>query len=336
VTLYFRFMLFGGRKGHVAVMDCLRTSVGVELQLQEEVNDVQYLQNETLFAVAQNRYTYIYDYKGVEVHCLRDLERPYKLEFLPYHYLLCSVGQTGWLKWHDVSTGDYVTGYQTGHGPCKVMKQNRRNGVLHLGHSNGVVSLWSPSAGKPLVSMFCHKAPVTDVAVDRDGKYMATAGMDGMLKIWDLRKYTCLHTYHPDWPVKSIDVSDTGLISVGTGRTVQVLSGAFTTPSATTYIKHEIRTPNAALSSGAGATASSRALLSNVSVNCVKFRPFEDVCVAGHSHGVTSVIVPGSGEPNYDSFESNPFINPKQRREAEIQSLLHKLSPDMISLGLFD
>jgi U3 small nucleolar RNA-associated protein 7 len=52
-----RFMLFGGRRGHVAVMDCLRTTVGVELQLQEEINDVHYLQNETLFAVAQNRYT---------------------------------------------------------------------------------------------------------------------------------------------------------------------------------------------------------------------------------------------------------------------------------------
>ena len=52
-----RFLLFGGKKGHVAVMDCLRTSVGTELQLQQEVNDVQYLQNETLFAVAQSRYT---------------------------------------------------------------------------------------------------------------------------------------------------------------------------------------------------------------------------------------------------------------------------------------
>jgi U3 small nucleolar RNA-associated protein 7 len=76
-----------------------------------------------------------------------------------------------------------VTGYQTGHGPCQVMKQNPHNAVLHLGHSNGVVSLWSPSAGKPLVSMFCHKSPVTDVAVDREGRYMASAGLDGLLKV---------------------------------------------------------------------------------------------------------------------------------------------------------
>lgn len=51
--------------------------------------------------------------------------------------------------------------------------------------------------------------------------------------------------------------------------------------------------------------------------------------------GLSTIVVPGAGEPNFDSFESNPFINSKQRREAEIQSLLHKLSYDMIGLGNF-
>jgi U3 small nucleolar RNA-associated protein 7 len=141
-------MLFGGKKGHVAVVDCLRTQIGTELQLQEEVHDVHYLHNETMFAVAQNKYTYIYDHKGVEIHCMKRHERPYKLDFLPYHYLLTTVGHSGWVKWHDVSTGEYVTGYQTGHGPCKILKNNPVNAVSHLGHSNGVVSLWSPAAGK--------------------------------------------------------------------------------------------------------------------------------------------------------------------------------------------
>jgi U3 small nucleolar RNA-associated protein 7 len=52
----------------------------------------------------------------------------------------------------------------------------------------------------------------------------------------------------------------------------------------------------------------------------------------GHSHGFSTVVVPGAGEANFDSFESNPFIKSKQRNEAEIQSLLNKLSPDMIGL----
>jgi U3 small nucleolar RNA-associated protein 7 len=52
-----RSLLFGGGRGHVATLDCQRVAVGAELQLQEEVRDVCFLQNETLFAVAQRQYT---------------------------------------------------------------------------------------------------------------------------------------------------------------------------------------------------------------------------------------------------------------------------------------
>jgi U3 small nucleolar RNA-associated protein 7 len=194
-SLHRRNLLFGGRKGHVASYDCHRMQVGCELQLKEDVHDVQYLHNETLFAVAQSRYVYVYDNKGVEIHCMKRHERPYKLDFLPYHFLLTTVGHSGWIKWHDVSTGDFVAGYATGHGPCKVLTHNPTNAVSHTGHANGVVALWSPASGKALASMFCHKAPVTGVAVDREGKYMATTGLDGYLKV--LRRAVCWSDAQP-------------------------------------------------------------------------------------------------------------------------------------------
>jgi U3 small nucleolar RNA-associated protein 7 len=214
------------------------------------------------------------------------------------------------------------------------MKQNPTNAVLHLGHSNGVVSLWSPSVGKALVSMLCHTAAVTDISIDREGNYLATAGIDGYLKIWDLRKFGFLHAFKLDKPANALDISERGCLAVGVGRKVQILRDAFHRPTDVTYLNHEIRTPNAALSGGGGLTAASRALLSNVSVNSLKFRPLEDVLCVGHSHGISSLIVPGSGEPNFDSYENNPFLTTKQRREAEVQNLLNKLSPDMIVLGM--
>jgi U3 small nucleolar RNA-associated protein 7 len=305
-----------------------------ELQLQQEIFDVQYLHNETMFAVAQQKYLYIYDKNGIELHCMKRHERPLKLDFLPYHYLLVSTGQSGFIKWHDISTGDYIVGHHTHHGPCSILKQNPLNAVMHTGHHNGVVSLWSPSSGTALASLFCHKAPLTDLAIDRTGHYMATTALDGLMKIWDLRKMDHLHTFRLDRPAHSLDISEQGVVGIGMKRNIQLLRHAFHRPYDVTYLNFELSTPNAALSSGGGITATSKSLLSNVTISSIQFRPLEDVIVAGHTHGITSFIAPGTGEPNFDSFELNPFATLKQRRETEVQTLLNKLSPDMITLGM--
>jgi U3 small nucleolar RNA-associated protein 7 len=44
-------------------------------------------------------------------------------------------------------------------------------------------------------------------------------------------------------------------------------------------------------------------------------------------------VIPGAGEPNFDSFVANPLITTKQRREEEVHQLLDKLPPETIMLN---
>ncbi len=98
---------------------------------------VRFLQDHTMFAVAQSKHVFMYDKNGVELHRLSHHIEPTRLEFLPYHWLLVSVGLPGFLKYQDVSTGQTVVEHKTRLGACKAMCQNVHNSVIQLGHQNG-------------------------------------------------------------------------------------------------------------------------------------------------------------------------------------------------------
>ena len=58
----------------------------------------------------------------------------------------------------------------------------------------------------------------------------------------------------------------------------------------------------------------------------IRFVPYQDILTVGHSSGISTILVPGSGEPNFDSTEADPFENKKARREKEVKALLDKVS----------
>ncbi|EDQ92027.1 uncharacterized protein MONBRDRAFT_17530 [Monosiga brevicollis MX1] len=308
-----RHLLLGGRKGHIGSFDWQTGGLRCEMQLQETVRDVQFLHNETMFAVAQKRHVYLYNSRGEEINYLDKHIDPLRLEFLPYHFLLVSSSNSGLLRYHDVSVGSLVTQLKTKLGPCHVMRQNRWNAVMHCGHTNGTVTLWTPNMSTPVVKQLCHKGAVAALTVEPTGHYMATAGADCMLKIWDIRKFKDEPVFSTRLPTapSDLDYSQRGLLGVSFGSSAQVWSTPHKTPATMPYMTHN--TPGSP-------------------IHQLRFCPYEDVLGIGHAKGFASILVPGAGEPNFDSLEANPYQTGKQRSESEVKQLLDKIPHHLIAL----
>ncbi|KAK9810541.1 hypothetical protein WJX72_012424 [[Myrmecia] bisecta] len=310
-----RYLLMGGRKGHLAITDWQRAKPVCELQVRETVRDVKFLHNEQFFAAAQRKYVYIYDKRGIEVHCLKEHTQIRRLEFLPYHFLLASIGDLGVLRYQDTSTGKVIAQHRTKLGSCDAMRQNPWNAVINLGHTNGTVTMWTPNITTPVVKMLCHRGPVRAIAVDTAGRHMVTSGADGQVKVWDVRMLKPLHAYFSHKPAEWLDISQRGMLGVGYGRKVQVWKDALAEKQQSPYLTH---------------------VMPQGMLRDFHFCPYEDILAVGHSGGVSTMLVPGSGEPNFDSRVADPYQAKKARREMEVHQLLDKLQPDMIVLDPSD
>lgn len=363
-------LLLASRRGHVATTRWRAATPGCELQLADGVRDAKWLHNSQYFALAQKQAVYIYDSAGVEIHQLPRLARVTHMEFLPSHFLLATVvslplpvlaspcqslpvlaspsqylasavttfltklqGQAGYLKYLDTSTGKMVAEMPMKQRSPTAMSQSPYNAIVHVGHQNGTVSLWSPNSASPLVKILAHRGPVRSLAIDRLGRYMVSTGQDLRMAVWDLRAYRQVNNYFLRKPGSSLAISDRGLTAVSWGTQVSVWKDLFSDPSTGPALS------SAGTNTSAGAGAVEKVKSPYMSwggdgrtVERVRWCPYEDVLGVGLDDGFASLIIPGAGEPNFDSLEANPFENTKQRQEAEVKALLNKIQPEMISI----
>lgn len=241
---------------------------------------------------------------------------PTHMEFLPYHYLLTTVGHAGYLKYHDTTTGTMLTQIPTHLGSPHSMAQNSHSGIIHLGHANGTMTLWSPNMTTPHVKLLAHRGPVTGIAVDPSensaGRYTATCGMDGTVKLWDGRMWGKeVRTWGMRNASSSLAYSGRGMLAVGGKSGVSVFRDVEKSSSTAPYLTLPLP----------GLTASG-----------IAFCPFDDILAVGHGKGISSLLVPGSGEANFDSAEADVYESYSRRREREVRSVLEKIRPELITL----
>jgi len=144
---------------------------------------------------------------------------------------------------------------------------------------------------------------------------MATTGADGKVKVWDARMWG---TTVREWQdrrsgVHEVGYSMKGMLAVGGRGGVTVyrdlhLPGKF---SPTPYMSLD---------------------LPALTPRSVVFCPYEDVLGVGHSAGFSSLLVPGSGEAQFDSNEADVYESHNRRREREVRGVLEKIQPDLITL----
>lgn len=308
-----KYLVLGGRKGHLALMEWKKAKLEFEIVVKETIFDVKVLHSHMFLGCAQKSALFIYDHTGMELHCLRDHPGARKIDFLPYHFLLTSLSTRGTLRYVDISMGTTMGVKETrrGNGGARSLSFNPHNAVVGVGHSTGVVSMWAPNSSLPVAKVLATSGPVNDLAFSSDGHYMVTGGQDRTIRVWDVRKFEELHAYKVAHPVSSIEVSQRGVIAAGYGTYVQTWKDGLATMAKGYYLRHHSR--------GSPIWDS-------------KFAPYEDVLGLGTESGISSILVPGSGEPNFDSYVANPYETAKQRQETTVKQLLDKIPADMIAL----
>ncbi|KAK6089442.1 hypothetical protein P3W45_001579 [Vairimorpha bombi] len=311
-----RYMNIRNNEGYFSSIDTNKMNVFFEENVDDTVYDMTYLHNEDFIALAQTNFVFIYNKQGTEVHAVRENKNVKKLEYLPYHFLLVSSSSDGFLRYQDTTNGKFVGTVFIKDKHITDLKQNKSTAVVYTGHKNGVVSLWSPNSKNYLSKILCHKTSVSNIEIDRTGTYLYTTGIDSTIKVWDIRKtYKPVNSCNTRYSFTSTSLSQRSILAASYGDNIQIYKNLSTANNKDVlYLKHKEPGKN---------------------ISSLSFKNYEDILTIGHTKGVSNIIVPGSGDPTYDTLEDSPFITTRQKQDREIKMLLDKIPHTLISKNPF-
>ncbi|EQB62260.1 wd repeat-containing protein 46 [Vairimorpha apis BRL 01] len=231
-----------------------KTKYFLEENIKDKIYDAIYLHNEDFIALAQEKNVFIYNKQGVEIH---------------------AVGENN--NYQDTTNGKIVSSIYIKDKNIIKLNQNSSTAIIYTGHSNGVVSLWSPNSKNYISKVLCHATSVLNLEIDRAGRYMYTTGIDQYTKVWDIR-----NTYKPVNNIKNkktfntTALSQKSMFAAANGDKIRVYKNlSMSNAKDLLYLEHrEMGSP----------------------ISSLNFKNFEDILTVGHLNGISNLIIPGKKE----------------------------------------
>ncbi|EKX74305.1 WD domain, G-beta repeat domain containing protein [Theileria equi strain WA] len=88
-----------------------------------------------------------------------------------------------------------LTGENIGSTSVTCLQWHPYKSLIATGSRINVVSLWDPLSRTQISSFYAHKAPICKISWNPAGNTFITAGIDGLVKLWDLRYLKQLLVY---------------------------------------------------------------------------------------------------------------------------------------------
>ena len=82
--------------------------------------------------------------------------------------------------------------------------------ILATGVSTGLIQIWDMKTQSVVTNFNEHSDGIQALAFSENGYHMASAGLDGCVKLWDLRNGNCIQSLTVDSTINSIGFDYTG------------------------------------------------------------------------------------------------------------------------------